>query len=74
MDTTTLVYLKSNECGRVREISGGCKAKKRLYELGLYKNACVKVEKNDFGPLILNLSGNKLALGRGLASYVIVER
>lgn len=74
MDTTALVYLKSNECGRVREISGGCKAKKRLYELGLYKNACVKVEKNDFGPLILNLSGNKLALGRGLASYVIVER
>ncbi|SCG82597.1 hypothetical protein DW1_0990 [Proteiniborus sp. DW1] len=74
MDKISLASLKSNEYGRVKEIFGGCKAKKRLYELGLYKNACVKVEKNDFGPLILNLSGNKLALGRGLASHVIVER
>lgn len=74
VDTTSLVSLKCNECGRVKEISGGCKAKKRLYELGLYNNASVKVVKNDFGPLILNLSGNKLALGRGLASHVKVER
>ncbi|WP_406242989.1 ferrous iron transport protein A [Tissierella carlieri] len=49
-------------------------SQKRLYELGLHKNACVRVIKNDFGPLIINLSGNKLALGRGLACHVIVER
>ena len=30
--------------------------------------------KNDMGPLILNISGHKLALGRGLASKVIVEK
>ncbi len=74
MNTSTLVSLKPNEYGRVREISGCCKAKKRLYELGLHKNAYVKVIKNDFGPLIINLSGNKLALGRGLACHVIIER
>lgn len=74
MNTLSLVCLKPNECGRIKEISGCCKAKKRLYELGLHKSACVKVVKNDFGPIILNLSGNKLALGRGLASQVMVER
>ncbi len=74
MGTLSLVSLKKDECGRVKEISGCCKAKKRLYELGLHKNACVKVVKNDFGPLILNLSGNKLALGRGLACHVMIER
>ncbi|WMM24584.1 FeoA family protein [Tissierella sp. MB52-C2] len=73
MNTLSLASLKPKECGRIKEISGCCKAKKRLYELGLHKNACVKVVKNDFGPIIINLSGNKLALGRGLASQVFIE-
>lgn len=73
MSSSSLISLKPKECGRVKEISGCCKAKKRLYELGLHKNACVKVVKNDFGPIIINLSGNKLALGRGLASHVFIE-
>ena len=73
-ENISLNYLKPNEYGKVKEISGGCGAKKRLYELGLHKGAFFKVVKNDFGPLILNISGNKLALGRGLASYVFVER
>lgn len=70
---TTLVSLKPNDTARIKAISGCGRAQKRLYELGLHKNACVKVVKNDFGPLILNLSGHKLALGRGLACHVIVE-
>lgn len=73
MGDVYLSTLKPNEYGRIKGIDSGCKANKRLYELGLYKNALVKVVKNDFGPVILNLSGNKLALGRGLASKVLVE-
>ena len=74
MENIALNFLKPNEYGKVIEIGGGCGAKKRLYELGLHKGAFFKVEKNDLGPLILNISGNKLALGRGLASYVLVQR
>jgi FeoA domain. len=48
-------------------------ATKRLYELGLNTGAEVKVEKNDFGPIILRVYGNKLALGRGLAEHIEVE-
>lgn len=73
MNNTSLNLLKPNEFGKIKEISGGCGAQKRLYELGLHKGAIFKVVKNDFGPIILNISGNKLALGRGLASYVYVE-
>ncbi len=73
MNNTSLNFLKANDYGKIREISGGCTAKKRLYELGLHKGAIFKVVKNDFGPIILNISGNKLALGRGLASHVFIE-
>lgn len=69
----SLVCLKPNECARIKEISAGCKARKRLCELGLHKGANVRMVKNDFGPIILNLSGHKLALGRGIANNVIIE-
>lgn len=72
--TTSLNFLKANDCAKISDISGGCGIKKRLYEIGLHKGADFKVIKNDFGPVILSLSGHKLALGRGLAASVIVER
>lgn len=68
-----LSSLSPNEYGRIKEVINDEKISKRLYELGLYRNAVVKVVKNDFGPIILNVSGNKLALGRKLASKVLVE-
>jgi len=73
MDNLALVSLKPNESGTIKEISGCCNAKKRLYELGLHKGASVKMIKNDFGPIILSLAGHKLALGRGIASHVFVN-
>ena len=73
MNYISLDSLKSNEYGKVKGITNCGKARKRLYELGLYKDATIKVVKNDFGPVILNLSGNKLALCRKLASKVAVE-
>ncbi len=73
MDFIYLDSIRPRECVQIKGIMGCGKAKKRLYELGLYKNSMVKVMKNDFGPLILNLSGNKLALGRNLAARVVVE-
>ena len=73
MNNLPLVSLKPDECARIKEICGGCNAKKRLCELGLHNGASIKMIKNDFGPVILSLSGNKLALGRGLADKIIVE-
>lgn len=74
MVDTNLLLLKNNEFGQVKEILGGATVRKRLYELGLNRGADIKMVKNDFGPVILDLSGSKLALGRGIASSVIIER
>ncbi len=73
MKNINLMDLKAKDKGKIKEIAAGCEARKRLYELGLNKGAKVEMVKNDIGPLILNLSGNKLALGRGLASSITIE-
>lgn len=73
MEILSLAFLKPNESGKVKEILGGESITKRLYELGLYTGSKVTMVKNDIGPVIIYLSGNKLALGRGLAQKVMIE-
>jgi Fe2+ transport system protein FeoA len=74
MEVKTLVELSPNEECRIKGIDGGKKVNKRLYELGLNRGTKVKIVKNDIGPIILSLSGNKLALGRGLCSKIYVQK
>ena len=68
-----LSNLKANNKCKIRNIAGGGHARRRLHELGFIAGAEVKVVKNDFGPVIVSLSGNKLAIGRGLAEHIIIE-
>lgn len=69
----TLANLHPGQEAIVREIAAGNYATKRLYELGFNTGANLKVVKNDRGPIIVSLSGNKIALGRGLAEKVMVS-
>jgi ferrous iron transport protein A len=73
VDRRYLSILKPNETGIIKEVSGCGTAQRRLYELGLNKGTEVRMVKNDIGPVILNLYGHKLALGRGLASIIVIE-
>jgi ferrous iron transport protein A len=73
MRNSPLAFLNPGDDGTVKEISAGGCATKRLYEMGFYTGAKVKVVKNDRGPLIVSLSGNKIALGRGLAQKIIIS-
>lgn len=68
-----LVTLKKGEEGRVKFIDAGRCATRRLYEMGLNIGAPIKIIKNDTGPIIISLAGNKIALGRGLAEKVLLE-
>lgn len=68
-----LVTLKKGEEGRVKFIDAGRCATRRLYEMGLNIGAPIKIIKNDTGPIIVSLAGNKIALGRGLAEKVLLE-
>lgn len=74
IERDTLSTLKCDECGKICEIAGGRCARRRLCELGLNRGVNVKVVKNDLGPLILDIQGHKLAIGRGLASKIIIEK
>ncbi len=72
---TELSRLRPGEQGRVVGVKGGRRSSKRIQDMGLTPGTVVKVvNAAPFnGPVELEIRGTKLALGRGLASHVIVE-
>jgi ferrous iron transport protein A len=62
---------------RVKYILGGWNATSRLASMGIVQGAEIEVVKNDLNypwtPLIVRVNGVEIALGRGIASRVIVE-
>ena len=73
IEKRSLSSLKKNESGIIYEIAGGCSSRNRLCELGLNRGVSVQIVKNDIGPLILNMQGHKLAIGKGLADKIFIE-
>ena len=69
-----LLNLNKGDAGKVKTIDAGRGATRRLYEMGFNTGASVKIVKNDSGPVIVDLNGNKVALGRGLASKIVIEK
>lgn len=74
IEKSCLSSLKKDEYAKICDISGGCSARNRLCELGLNRGVRVQMVKNDIGPLILNIQGHKLAIGKGLGSKIIIEK
>ncbi|NMB42059.1 MAG: hypothetical protein GX996_09000 [Firmicutes bacterium] len=68
-----LLTLIQGDTGKIKLIDAGRYATRRLYEMGFTVGAPVKIIKNDAGPVIVSLAGNKIALGRGLAEKIILE-
>lgn len=69
----SLIQLNPGENGMIKKIDAGGTATKRLYEMGFNTGAKVKIMKNDSGPIVVSLAGNKIAVGRGLAEKIIVN-
>ncbi len=59
----------------VEGIKGGISCQKRLEQLGLKKGQIIKiVNKSNFGgPILVEINGTKVAIGRGLASKIRVK-
>lgn len=74
MQSIPLNLIDTGKKGIVYDISAGQRASKRLYEMGFNKGSELKVVKNDRGPIIVSLSGTKIALGRGLAQKIMVSQ
>ncbi|MCG8569122.1 MAG: ferrous iron transport protein A [Spirochaetes bacterium] len=69
-----LTELHSGKQVKVIDHLGGHHVMERLKELGLLRNEIIKIIKNDrFGPVIVEIKGANIALGRGIARKIIVE-
>jgi len=72
-NTMPLTLLRPNEQGVIADIVGGTEAHVRLLELGFSKGKEVRVLKNDYGPLIVALNDQRIALGHGMAQKILVQ-
>jgi len=69
----SLAFLQEGKKARVIDIFGGRGMVRRLMEMGLSPGSEVTVVRNSLGPMIVEVRGVRLALGRGLASRIVVE-
>lgn len=70
-----LAFMASGERGEIVEIRGGQRMAKRLYGMGLTPNSLVEViVSNPAGPILINIRGSRVAIGRGMAMKILVRR
>ncbi|WP_457742275.1 FeoA family protein [Thermococcus sp.] len=70
-----LLSLVPGERGIVVDLRGGPNFRSRLYAMGLAPGAVVHVISiYPRGPVIIQVGGTRLALGRGMAARVLVRK
>jgi len=69
----SLIFAKVGEEVAVESITGGRAAIKRLQEMGIYPGTKLRVIANSNGPLIIGLGNTRIALGKGIASKIVVK-
>ncbi|WP_297534435.1 FeoA family protein [Thermococcus sp.] len=70
-----LLSLAPGERAIVVDLRGGPNFRSRLYAMGLAPGAVVQVVSvYPRGPVIIQVGGTRLALGRGMAARVLVRR
>lgn len=71
----TLTELEVGEQAVIGEIKGGFGLKKRFESLNLREGKSIKkISAAPFhGPVVIDVGGCKIAIGRGMASKIIVE-
>ncbi len=71
----TLTDLKTGQNGIIEGINGGSNLKNRLESLNLREGKCIrKISSAPFhGPIVIEVGGCKIAIGRGMASKILVE-
>lgn len=71
----TLNQLKEGHHGIIHHLKGGPRAINRLAELGFVPGEEVRVVKNfGFGPVIVEIRGSRMGLGRGFSAKIIVNK
>jgi ferrous iron transport protein A len=72
---TTLLGLMDGEKAVVREIRGGTGVRRKLNRLGVHAGDPIRVIRSGYmgGPVLVEIHGVELGLGRGMAEKVEVE-
>ena len=68
-----LINMKENGILTIININAGSKAHRFLADLGIHTGEKIKVIKNDSGPVVIEVKGTKVAIGRGLAAKIEVS-
>lgn len=60
---------------RISRLEGGANMRDKLTQHGLYPGDCVRVLRAApmGGPLLVDVNGREIALGRGVAQKIVVE-
>ena len=67
--------LKKNHSGRIVRIEGGCGVQRKFRTLGLREDKAVKMIAHQpiNGPIVIEIDGRQVTIGRGMANKAIVE-
>jgi ferrous iron transport protein A len=73
--STTLDLIAEDKKAKVIDIQGGAGIRQRLSQMGVHPGDIVTILRYGAlrGPLLIEVHGSQVALGRGIASKVIVE-
>ncbi|MDD3977652.1 ferrous iron transport protein A [Methanomicrobium antiquum] len=71
---TILTGLLKNETAIVKKVEGGAGVKQQLSLRGLCEGVKIRMIDCTCGPVVLDINGSTLALGRGIAGKIIVDR
>jgi ferrous iron transport protein A len=72
---TTLDQINENRKARVIDIQGGAGIRQRLSQMGIHPGDEITMLRFGAlrGPILIEIHGSQVALGRGIASRIIVE-
>ncbi|RLE70519.1 MAG: ferrous iron transport protein A [Thermoprotei archaeon] len=70
---TPLSMMPTGSTGRVIAFRGGYGSMRRMMEMGITPGTIIRVINNSVGPILIEVRGAVYALGRGMASKVLVE-
>jgi ferrous iron transport protein A len=72
---TTLDQINENRKAKVMDIQGGQGIRQRLSQMGIHPGDIITILRYGAlrGPILIEVHGSQVALGRGIASRIIVE-
>ncbi|WP_423791992.1 FeoA family protein [Methanocaldococcus indicus] len=69
-----LAFAKEGEEVIIKKINAGYGAIHKLSSMGLNVGSRIRVVRNQSGPIIVNARGCNIAIGRGLAMKILVDK